>query len=351
MRRLALGRLGYGFLLSLALLGLPPTGRAAEIERVKFETFDEVEIHGTFYGSAKGPKGPCAIMLHPVGGNTQLEGWDDLAKKLNTAGFSVLTFDFRGHGDSINVGQRFWLHPYNKTLKSYRPGKLREQINYKDFTNANHFGMLVNDIVAAKRYLDKRNDSGDCNSANTVVIGAESGATLGALWIRTEWSRRRLQTGFPVVTPTRPHLEGEDIAGAVWLSISPNIGAGNTRVTVHPDTWLTTPSPPVRDKVPMYFLYGDKDTKAANFSEYLCDKVLRPETKNPKLKLTGKRPIKDTSLSGRELLGKPSLGTEDLILKYVNKVTEEARNPHAKKDVSKLPLYPVDSSLLQQLLR
>ena len=64
------------------LTWLATPGAAQEPERIKFFTFDQVEIHGTFYAGGKGNKSPCAILLHAIGGNSQQEGWEDLAKKL-----------------------------------------------------------------------------------------------------------------------------------------------------------------------------------------------------------------------------------------------------------------------------
>ena len=98
---------------------------------------------------------------------------------------------------------------------------------------------------------------------------------------------------------------------------------------------------PVRDKVPMYFLYGEKDNAAARFSKHLCDNVLHAE-RDSKIKLTGKMPISDTKLAGRELLGKPSLPTDDKIIKYISTVVEARRSSDwAKRDADRTLLVPV----------
>src|SRR5262249_50434133 len=100
MQRLGQGRLTWGVLASLAWFGMQQPSAAADKERVKFDTWDQVEIHGTFYPGSKGNKSPCALLLHPIGANSQMQGWDELASSLQKEGFAVLTFDFRGHGDS-----------------------------------------------------------------------------------------------------------------------------------------------------------------------------------------------------------------------------------------------------------
>jgi alpha-beta hydrolase superfamily lysophospholipase len=340
MHRLFHGRLAGGLLVGVALTMVPQSAPAADAERVKFHTWDKVEIHGNFFPGNKGNKSPCAIMLHALGGSSDQDGWANLAAQLQKNGISVLTFDFRGHGESTSVEPDFWLlNRYNQTLRSFKSGKGREQISYKDFTTLNNWACLVDDIAAAKQFLDRKNDSGDCNSSHVVVIGAESGATLWALWIATEWKRTKISTGvFGLATTTRNQVEGQDIACAVYLSISPYIGVGSRTYSVPVDSWLKGV---VREKVPMYFLYGEKDNRAAKFSQHLCDSVLRAE-KDSKLKNTGKMPLKDTKLSGRELLGKPSLPTEDLITKYINLVVEARRSSDwAKRDADRTILVHV----------
>jgi hypothetical protein len=328
MRRLSPGRLAGGVLVGLTVAWLPSLSRAADAERVKFDTVDGVELHGTFYPSKLGSKAPCVLMLHALGGNIEQEGWADLAKKLQDKDFAVLTFDFRGHGESTNVAPGFWQVPNNRSLRG--AAKLREQISYKDFTTLYNWAALVDDIGAAKLFLDRKNDGGECNSANLVVLGSEGGAALGCLWIWDAWKRRRAMPFGLIGAAGQNQSEGQDVACAVWLSITSSVG----RSTVPVENWLHSP---VREKVPMYFLYGEQDTRAANYARRLCDNVLRPDSGTTKLKHTGKMPIKDTKLQGRELLGKPSLNTEDLILRYVSLVMEtRGKNPWFKRDAERL---------------
>src|SRR5205823_6514432 len=124
-----------------------------------------------------------------------------------------------------------WLEPTNRTLRSYRPERPRTTISSKEFTTRAHYAMLVNDIAAAKQFLDRKNDSGECNSANVVLIGAESGATLGALWLATAWQRPRLT---PLAAAGQGQLEGKDIVCAIWLSMASTLGTH----AVHMADWL-----------------------------------------------------------------------------------------------------------------
>lgn len=347
MRLLSLGRLMCGVALALALpvalvRGQAQADKAAtNSERVKFDSVDGVELLGAWYPSSRGNKAPCVVLLHEIGGNSHQEGWAELATELQKKGFAVLAFDFRGHGDSKEISPQFYQDPINKTIRGALSAKSRDRIEYKSFTNVNHYAMLVQDIAAAKRFLDRKNDAGECNSSDTVVIGADSGATLGAFWIATEWKRQeaiRNPLGFPI---GRGEPEGKNIAAAVWLSISPNLGTARVNVA----NWLRSP---VREKVPMYFINGAQDKNAA-LAKYLHDSVLKANT-DKSLKFTGMKVLPDSAkLAGRDLLGKKSLGTEELIVKYLEKVMEDrGTSVWTKKDVDKNPLVRVP---VEQFLR
>jgi hypothetical protein len=306
---------------SLLLMGLPSLGLAAP-QAISFMTCDKVTIQGSYYRSDKGKRAPCAILLHPVGENSRMEGWSALAESLQKKGIAVLSFDFRGHGDSTSVEQEFWLDPVNQTLKSFRR-KPKLEISYKDFTLPRHYAMLLQDIAAARHFLDERNDAGECNSSNLILIGAESGAALGALWTNVEWGHRRTNTAVPAVTSTKAQYEGEDITCGIWLGMTPTIG----KMRFAAETWLRSP---VREKVPMYFLYGEGDKKAATYASHICDGVLR-SNRDKQMKHTTRHGVKDAKRSGRELLQSPE--TLDLIDKYLTTVqTDRGGNPYTNRD-------------------
>jgi len=104
MRPLFLSRLAVALPLAGMLLS-PVQVQAQKMDRVKFETYDGVELHGTFYPSNKGQKAVTVLLLHKINGKSAQDGWDRLAKALQKEDFAVLSFDFRGHGDSTNIAQ------------------------------------------------------------------------------------------------------------------------------------------------------------------------------------------------------------------------------------------------------
>jgi dienelactone hydrolase len=339
MHFLPRGRRTAGLVAGLALLLLAPAGHAQDKDKgqnVKFDSYDGVELHGSFYAS--GGRAPCVLMVHKIGENRDKEDWKALAKSLQEKGFTVLAFDLRGHGDSTDVGPSFW-HGPNMTIKGASPTK--RKISYKDFP-PNYLPYLVNDIAAAKRYLDKQSEAKACNSSNVIVIGAQDGATLGALWIASEWHRSKLtRNAFGgVVNAGKP--EGEDIACGVWLSMTGHLGNRSLSLA----NWYTQPlgqaAPAgIREKVPMYLLYGEGDTAAKNFALSTIKSLKQGQKGSKTVDLTGPKAVSGTKLAGRELL-KKSLGTDELIGKYIDQVMEKRGfNPPESRDL-KAPLHPVN---------
>ncbi len=173
-------------LLGLALFALVSVGgtvRAADKPtKVTFDTVDGVTLQGTFWPSPKGKDEPTVLLLHKIGSDSHKDGWDDLAAKLQDKGYSVLSFDFRGHGNSTSIDpMKFWNRMYPWNLNYIQggafdaKGKPKESISKEKFREG-YYPYLVNDISAAKMFLDERNDAGDCNSQALLLIGAEDGA-------------------------------------------------------------------------------------------------------------------------------------------------------------------------------
>src|SRR4051794_12512454 len=111
MRLLSIGRVAPVLLAGVAVMLVPQVGRAQnEVKKVKFETYDQVEIHGTFYPGKNRDSAPI-MLVHNIGGSQAM--FEDLAKKLQAAGNAVLTFDLRGHGTSTAVDENFWKYAVN----------------------------------------------------------------------------------------------------------------------------------------------------------------------------------------------------------------------------------------------
>jgi hypothetical protein len=291
---------------------------------VEFKTFDGVRISGKLYAGAGGKGKPDAcVLLIPnfdlkKGGGIQQEGYDELAKGLQDEGYTVLSFDFRGFGDSKTVDPLvFWKQSHNNpnfVRRRMVGGKLPEKIDHKDFLNTNYVQYFVNDIAAAKAFLDQENDNKTCNSSNVVVIGAGYGATLGAMWIANECRRRKDLAGPLAGVPMLGDIESENIAGAVWLSLQPSLPGGKQ---VPLTKWIIEGGK--AHKIPMAFIHGKGDTVSGGFSARMSE-AIKGKGKNKDYEFTGAKEIDNTKLVGNQLL-QNALGTQKWILeKYLNPV-------------------------------
>jgi hypothetical protein len=289
---------------------------------ISFRSGDGVELQGNFYPAPpSGAKDACVLLLHSFdarkGGDSHEENWDRLAADLQKEGYAVLTFDFRGFGKSKSVDKVFWdraKNPQNQTIRNAL--KMPETIDRTEFRN-DYYPNLVNDVAAAKAYLDRKNDGREVNASNLVVIGAGEGATVGALWMASELHRKKDRASLtPGLPPDLDQPESRDFTCAVWLSISPTLGGRGVPVK----SWLVEVG---RDqKVPMAFVYGGKDSKAMNFAQNVVG-AIKPKTGPKKFDpkdtsdpraYTGEKKLADTSLEGSKLLQK-TLDTEKWVLK------------------------------------
>ena len=85
-------------LIIAAIFAIAAVGTAADVQKKDFalKTADGVTLKGTYL--SPGISGPAILLLHQC--NMDRHAWDGLASNLANAGFHVLTFDFRGYGES-----------------------------------------------------------------------------------------------------------------------------------------------------------------------------------------------------------------------------------------------------------
>jgi hypothetical protein len=199
---------------------------------------------------------------------------------------------------------------------------------------AGYAANLINDISAAKRFIERRyNDAGECNCSNIVLIGAEDGATLGALWLATETKRYRiLPVGLTGQKNEKP--ESKDVIACVWLSMSEWLGQSTQmkQLVGGPNLlnkWLreagNTPESKVNmtaeSKIPMAFLYGKKETSPNRYLSLV--KAIRPKyvpgkttPDTDELKGTLERGF-NTNLIGHRLLVGELDTRESIVSKYL----------------------------------
>jgi pimeloyl-ACP methyl ester carboxylesterase len=329
MRALSRASLALALTTSLAAIS-----SAADFKRVPFATADGVELEGTYY---PGKKDVTVLLLHDfdpkAGGSSHKDGWDHLAEKLQEAGYTVFSFDFRGFGNSktLRDPMHFWSAPHNRPMLRGGGVKLPETIDQKNFP-AGYYYYLINDIEAAKAFLDRKNDASEVNTSNLVLIGAGEGASLGALWLQTQCRLHRDKASVTIGLPSSfDEPEGKDVAAAVWLSIRKALYPGRT--------WVRGAlMEAARDqKIPMAFLYGKTEKGGpADFAQTMKSDI---KSGKPELKFTGTEGF-DTALSGSKLLDE-SLTTEKWIIEDYLKDVLEARGTRERKkrDMEKYAYY------------
>ncbi len=313
----------------------------AQGDRVRFETYDGVEIHGRFYGSNKGRKAPAVICLHQFGGKKTDGGWDGLAQALQKAGCSVLTFDFRGHGDSTSVDAEKFLQfiPHRKGIRG--GARMPKVISHKDFASS-YVPYLINDIIAAKTFLEKKNDANECNASNIIVIGAEEGATLGMAWVASETLRYKYANQFKL--EQKP--QSEDIVGAVWITPRARMKPRGASVLGPMVRWLKATG--ITHRIPMLFVYGEKD-EAANKGALKLVRYIRPNYKRGKkfadknnLTETGDYGVSDVkNLAGAKLLDADLPARKFIVETYFDKNlrTKHAINAWEERKTDNFPYH------------
>ena len=341
-------------LLSFFTMLAIPASAKAESESINFRTHDGVLLSGKFYASAKPKDGASIILLHDFtfrkGGDSSQDGWEKLALDLQAAGQSVLSFDFRGHGKSTVVNPNFWLQPHNMVLPGAKMPNKPGKINSSEFTST-YYPNLVNDIAAAKSFLDIKNDDGEANSSNIIVIGAGEGATLGALWMASEWRRlsceaveRPQNTGIlnlkapgpkKVDLKAMPSIDPEGSAqlAAIWLSISPTIAGKNYSTQI--PLWLKDITMPRSRRVQMVFVTGTDEKTRDDFSVKMLKTIKptftrekkegEPKTKasaNVDQKFSGEFKYKSKNV-GSKLLEEAN---DDIVKNYVTLMTKKGEN-------------------------
>ena len=82
----------------LATLTIAGIGASADSQKedVDIKASDGISLKGTYFSAAR--PGPGILLLHQC--NMDRHAWDGLAADLASAGFHVLTIDYRGYGES-----------------------------------------------------------------------------------------------------------------------------------------------------------------------------------------------------------------------------------------------------------
>jgi dienelactone hydrolase len=147
------------WLVSIVVL-LSAAASFAEKKEISFTAADGFAFKGNFY-SARTP-GPGLLLLHQCNADRQI--YDQLANMLSTAGYNVLTFDFRGFGGS-KAGEYSDFTAQRQKIIDRMPGDVDAALNFlisQSGVNSRALGIVagscgVNQAVhAARRHQEIR---------------------------------------------------------------------------------------------------------------------------------------------------------------------------------------------------
>ncbi len=124
--------------------GSPMDGKA-----VQFNSLDGFVLVGTLWENKNSDKPPI-VLLHQL--NRDRHSYDAFAKKLWEKGFPVLSFDLRGHGESVRKGTK--------------------TVYFTEFSEAD-FQLIPTDILQAKDFL---------KAEKIMVVGASIGANSALIY-------------------------------------------------------------------------------------------------------------------------------------------------------------------------
>ncbi len=174
-------------------------GSGQSVEDHKLRTSDGWTVPITYYQSGAGKEAPVIIMLHGKGGNRQV--WAGTARKLQAAGFAVVTIDMRKHGESEPPAGA---------------GARAERLSPNDYQKMAFF-----DLEAVKDFLFKEHEAERLNIRKTGIVAADDLAPVAVQWALADW-RKKPYPDAPTMEARTP--KGQDVRAIALLSPSDNAG-------------------------------------------------------------------------------------------------------------------------------
>ena len=285
-------------LFGLATASAQQRSRGASYEDIKLQTKDGVRLAITYYPSDMGKEAVPVVMLHDYKESRNV--YQNLAEMLQqgddsgNGGHAVITVDLRGHGEStVQVGP-------NGRTRDLEASRLRPA-DYQD--------MVGQDMEAVRRFLVKKNDSGELNLNALCLVGAGMGANVATYWSAADWAAPKLAT----------LKQGQDVKALVLAS--PEWGFRGLP--------LLQPlrQPGLRSEVSFLIIFGDQKSKAKKDANNVFKNLERYHPEPPPEKV---QELKDlfliglpTKLQGTKLLTSREFGMGRNIQAFIEaRITE-----------------------------
>lgn len=327
----------------------PKEDKDKKYRTVGINTSDGLELKGYWWNSPKGKDSDIVLMVPSLEPKSELAKgeWLSLGTALQEKGFAVLTFDWRGHGlngpsaTSRVFGEKskFWDEPYNKNYANTHATSA-ETLKGLDATkfSARYTPFLMNDLQAARRFIDAKNDQGECNAFRITIVTEKEAGMYAAWFIGTEFSRntfspKSIGNPFDIVEKASA---GKDYCGLVVLDYKAPPGSVKGYFEKAP-SMATTPreaSEVLRDRLTVLLLTNENETseKAARSFVGMFDAGATKELQEKRFKYV--RPVKGSkTLSGIALVDAAGkLPTQGMILEFLEKMQERQVGGSAWKE-------------------
>jgi predicted esterase len=301
-------------------------------ETIRCQTADGVELVGDFYKPPEnvGKRAPCVILLHAVGPNREAasrKDFGELPKKLQQGGFAVVTFDFRGYGESRTVDPQKYARAHRLAVGS----AVSRKIDSKNFRTVQEFANLANDLVAIKIHLNKLNNEGLCNAHQVALVGIEQGALVGLMWLYNENVDESRIKDVRAARMGVAKYEGEDVLGVVWISMNGMLYKNrlDNRAIAK---WMTV----VRSHTATLAFYGQNDRDSKSFWDIFV-KVVKPDREKDSYETTDVKRLKNTNLTGQKLLDSAAFDVEKDLLAFLKLVLKSNKPWETHKGASHDP--------------
>lgn len=309
---------------------------APPVEGFTCETRDGVRIVGDFYppGRGRGQRGPVVILLHAIGpgrSSASRRDFGSFPRQLQAEGFAVVTFDFRGHGESQTIDpEKYWRDtPLPKAVKDRPPTK----IDCRDFKTQRDFANLACDLVAIKVWINGKNNAKGCNSHAYSLVGVEQAGLVGLLWSNSELLDATRAADIASVRNNKAdRYEGEDLVSVVWLGTPDRLGP----TPVDPATlqgWLTR----LRDrKVQTLAVVAEGEPASRQFWDRAQNSIRSTRDKDSFSETRVVR-VKGTPLTGLKLLQHEAFAVNPEVLEFLDKTLGSTNRSWAEHQGNKEP--------------
>ena len=295
-------------------------------ERFTCDTADGVKIVGEFYPDAKGKgeRAPCVVLLHPVGparNSSSRADFGRLPQLLQQEGFAVVVFDFRGHGESVEIDMPRYYDLY-PPARANPNQPLPNRIDNRDFRQIAEWVRMTNDLTAVKVWLNKQNNLKKCNSHNVALVGVEQSTLLGLMFAVNEHRDPNRALDFAGQRMDQElRLEGEDLVSAVWLTPTDRLGGERIDPTVFQAGLQFLQA----RRLNLMAAFGEDDQAARDLWNRTQTSLRTRERDAERGALV--RRIKGTSLGGLRLLEHPTFGVQKEMVQFLTDTLQTPNMP------------------------